>query len=582
MAQQSNLAQRFAIDEDNLSLRREFARLGEEDRQLLEELIPWAEDAAPKLAKEFYDWQFSFEPTKRFFEGFSRQHNMPLKKLRDHLENAQTGYLREIFTGAKDNWGVSYFESRLHIGAVHDRINLPLKWFIGAYNEYDALIHKHLSKHWKDPEKVYKAEAAIRRVMNVDIQAIADSFLMSTLDSIGLSVEGIEAEPGQDRTEALVRVKEMVGTLRGQADAIADGRFDDESLAVAVPGALGETFSRAVDSLQKLLGQARVIAEGQLDAAELDEHVEGQLGEAFAHMKENLTNVIVRIQANGEALARTADQMKAVSETMTTSAEATSGQANSASAASEQISKSIQTVATAAEEMNSTIKEISRNVSESSKIAVSASDMAASTNALVGKLSESSEQINNVVKVITDIAEQTNLLALNATIEAARAGDAGKGFAVVANEVKELAKETTRSTGEIRSQVKRIQDDTAAAVDAIQKIGEIIKKINDTQAVIASAVEEQTATTSDIARTIGEAAKGSEDISHNIAEVAKAAKSTEGSAAETTTAAGELTRMTDDLKDSISIFRVKSVNILPTSAAPTPPRTGSVPKATHR
>ncbi|WP_275586068.1 methyl-accepting chemotaxis protein, partial [Stenotrophomonas maltophilia] len=72
--------------------------------------------------------------------------------------------------------------------------------------------------------------------------------------------------------------------------------------------------------------------------------------------------------------------------------------------------------------------------------------------------------------MISSIAAQTNLLALNATIEAARAGEAGRGFAVVATEVKELASQTARATGEIAAQIGQIQGATGQAVGAIDTI----------------------------------------------------------------------------------------------------------------
>jgi hypothetical protein len=81
-----------------------------------------------------------------------------------------------------------------------------------------------------------------------------------------------------------------------------------------------------------------------------------------------------------------------------------------------------------------------------SLVAAEAVKVAENTNQTVSKLGQSNAEIGQVIKVINSIAEQTNLLALNATIEAARAGEAGKGFAVVANEVKELAKETSKAT----------------------------------------------------------------------------------------------------------------------------------------
>ena len=71
---------------------------------------------------------------------------------------------------------------------------------------------------------------------------------------------------------------------------------------------------------------------------------------------------------------------------------------------------------------------------------------------VTGQIEHLRADVENVAKMarqIEAIAKQTNLLALNATIEAARAGEAGKGFAVVAGEVKSLATQTGKTTGEI-------------------------------------------------------------------------------------------------------------------------------------
>ena len=236
-----------------------------------------------------------------------------------------------------------------------------------------------------------------------------------------------------------------------------------------------------------------------------------------------------------------------VGKSMNEEAAEVTNQANLASGSAEEVSTNAEALATAVEQFEASIREISTNASSAASVAGTAVNAANDTNATITKLGESSLEIGNVIKVINSIAEQTNLLALNATIEAARAGEAGKGFAVVANEVKELAKETSKSTEDIIRRIETIQNDTKAAVDAIGNVSLIIDQINESQNTIASAVEEQTAMSAEISRNITRVAEGSGEIAKSITFVAETATSTSSGTKQTLDAAADVQTMAENL-----------------------------------
>ncbi|MDT0200825.1 methyl-accepting chemotaxis protein [Nocardioides sp. AE5] len=368
---------------------------------------------------------------------------------------------------------------------------------------------------------------------------IVDDRVIATMDFFATET----LEPSEQRLEALRNVGRLVSA--------AVERIERESADRAASAEL----ARKVDLVLEVVRAA--------EAGDLTRQVPVSGEDAIGQLAAGLGSLLGKLRRSMDEIGRTADSLAVSSEQLTIlsqgmgeGAASTSERAGSASSASVQVSASIQTVASAAEEMTASIREIAKNATDAATVATSAVQVASSAQETVTSLGESSAEIGQVIKVITSIAQQTNLLALNATIEAARAGDAGKGFAVVANEVKELAKETARATEDISQKIVAIQGDTEGAVAAIAEISEVIGRINDIQASIASAVEEQTATTNEIARSVTEAATGANGIAEDVTQVARAADDTSQGAQNTLASATGLAGIAAELRQLVGQFEV--------------------------
>jgi methyl-accepting chemotaxis protein len=322
-------------------------------------------------------------------------------------------------------------------------------------------------------------------------------------------------------------------------------------LALLIVRSVMRPVQRVKDVLDQVAGGDLSVRVGETGGAEL-----GEVARSLDSTLDALGSVLTLVNDSAGRLAGASQALNAGAAGMAESARTATGQADVVVASAGEVAASVDTVATGSQQMEAAIREIAHNATEAARVAGQAVDVAETTTRTVGKLGDSSQEIAAVVKLINGIAEQTNLLALNATIEAARAGEAGKGFAVVASEVKELAQETARATEDISHRVEAIQADTAGAVDAIGEISAVIGQINDFQATIAAAVEEQTATTNEMNRNVAEAANSSRSIATAISGLAAGTQQTHAGVADAQRSAAELARMSDELQDAVRRFTV--------------------------
>jgi methyl-accepting chemotaxis protein len=305
------------------------------------------------------------------------------------------------------------------------------------------------------------------------------------------------------------------------------------------------------DALAMFRDQSLRVAEVERDRVAFEERAAAEQKAAMRKLADEFEMAVGKI-VNGVSTAAT--DLEAAAGTLTSAAENTQSLSGMVATASEQASANVQSVAAATEEMSASISEIARQVHDSSNFANEAVGQARKTDARIAQLATAASRIGDVVRLITEIAEQTNLLALNATIEAARAGEAGRGFAVVAQEVKALAAQTAKATGEIGAQVAEMQTATQDSVAVIKEIGGTISRISEIASAIAAAVEEQGSATTEISRNVTEAAKGTSQVATNITDVNRGAGETGSASARVLASAQSLSGESRQLKDEVERF----------------------------
>lgn len=178
-------------------------------------------------------------------------------------------------------------------------------------------------------------------------------------------------------------------------------------------------------------------------------------------------------------------------------------------------------------------------------------------------LSDIIRQINSVISGIDAVSLQTNLLALNASVEASRAGEAGKGFAVVAVEIRDLAEETQKLTGNVSVLMDSIKKASAQSTqsskntvnslvsmsDKIHNVWKLnnesqrqISKVNDSVSSIAAVSEELSSSMTEMENQLKDSSDFMRQVSIDLKEATRPVSDIERTLDETVKQMGAMTK----------------------------------------
>lgn len=328
---------------------------------------------------------------------------------------------------------------------------------------------------------------------------------------------------------------------------------------------------RNQDAILRLLNEMGDLAEGDLTVqASVTEDITGAIADSVNYAIEELRMLVQGINRAAEQVTRATSEALASSDALLSAAERQSHQITESSVSVNQMSQSIAQVSQNAAESTSVAERAlatARKGGDSVRGAIagmnSIRDQIQETSKRIKRLGESSQEIGGIVDLIAGITEQTNVLALNAAIQAAAAGEAGRGFSVVAEEVQRLAERSAQATRRIGAIVKTIQSDTQDAVNAMEISTQGVVEGTTRSDAAGSSLAEIESVSEELARLIrnisevtGLQAGTAERIAGNMREILQVTELAANGARRSAKSVGELAVLSDELKVSVSGFRL--------------------------
>ncbi len=326
-------------------------------------------------------------------------------------------------------------------------------------------------------------------------------------------------------------------------------------------------------AILRLMNELQTVAEGDLtQEATVTEDITGAIADSVNYTVEELRSLVANVQNTATRVAQTTSDVDATSTELLAASNEQLHEIRDTGKAVVDMAARINGVSEQAQESASVARQ-SLLAAESGLKAVQDAiggmnairDQIQDTSKRIKRLGESSQEIGEITELISDITEQTNVLALNAAIQAASAGEAGRGFSVVAEEVQRLAERSGDATRQIAALVKAIQTDTQDAIGAMERsthgvvegaklsdnAGTALTEIDRVSRRVADLIEQISSSAS---REAGMANVLADNIQHIFAVTEQTGEGTRATASQVR----ELSRIAEELRQSVSRFKISA------------------------
>ena len=393
--------------------------------------------------------------------------------------------------------------------------------FAGATTVGIWLLSNGQYRHYLDDTQLFTMGVLAAFVLTV-LMVIRLSYL--PLRKLKSSLDNMELR-NRHNQDAILRLLDEMGDL-------ADGDLTvSATVTEDITGAIADSVNFTIDELRSIVTQINTTTLQVASAAQETQATALHLTDASDHQAQQITEV-------GSAITQMAGSIEQVSKNASKSSDVATQSVNLAVQGNEAVKKSIAGMDTIREQIQETSKRIKR-------------------------LGESSQQIGDIVELINDIAEQTNILSLNAAIQATMAGEAGRGFAVVADEVQRLAERSGNATKQIDALVKTIQSDTNEAISSMeQSTTEVVSgaRLSQDAGTSLEQIEAVSHQLADLINNISDAAKqqalAAVSTSDNMNVIEEITMQTSTGTNESAAAIGRLLELTNELRTSVSGFKL--------------------------